>query len=69
MIMFIIPGLVLILLYLIIVSIFFKRCPYCKCKYCSKTPDYYTCNKYYRNNKDYGNVCYNCYHYNKNVKH
>lgn len=62
-----------LLLFLIICAvvgkiIFSKKCPYCECKYCKKTPDYYSCNIFpptreiaLKMAEGYGNVCFNCF--------
>jgi len=63
-------------IYILCKILFSKKCPYCECKYCSKTPDYYLCNVCLPSeiaikkakHKEYGNVCYNCFFLNKNIK-
>ena len=67
-------AIIFILSFVLIISnwSFFKQCPYCNKRYCRKTPDIYSCNMYRPLKKiynSYGNVCYHCYKYNKNVIH
>lgn len=60
---------ILVIIYIIYIIIFSKKCPYCECKYCKKTPDYYSCNVFPSTMEialkmakpEYGNVCFNCF--------